>query len=115
MADVVLEGIVKGTPRRVFRPEYLEFHLVFSFEFRAAYYRKELAESDFVIGLSDLNRGISEIEVSLDGFDYTTISSNSILRAEVEVLNEAEPYISALHFFTTREGKEHRIFSYYES
>ena len=115
MADVVLEGIVKGPPRRVFRPQHLEFHLVFPFEFRVAYYRQELAESDFVVGLSDLKRGISEIEVSLDGFDYTKIRSNSIVRAEIEVLDEAEPYISALHFFVTREGKEHRILSYFES
>ena len=115
MVDVVLEGIVKGLPRRVFRPEHLEFHLVFPFEFRAAYYRQELAESDFVIGLSDLNRGVSEIEISLDGVDYTKISINSLVRAEIEVLDEAEPYISALHFFVTREGKEHRILSYFES
>ena len=115
MADVVLEGIVKGPPRKVFSPEYLEVHLVFPFEFKAAYYRQELAESNFVIGLSDLKRGVSEVEVSLEGFDYTTISSNSLLRAEIEVLDKAEPYISALHFFVTREGKEHRIFSYYES
>ena len=115
MTEAVLEGIVKGTPRIVFRSEYSKFHLEIPFEFKAAYYTEDVAESDFVIGLSDLKQGLSEIEVSLDGFDYTLIGNGSLVRAEVEILNNPEAYISALHFFMIREGKESRVLSYYES
>ena len=113
MSNFVLEGIVAGHAYFKFCHENSQESVVVPFEFKAAYYEEEIADSDYVIELNDINSGISEVEFSIPTYYYPKIDPGSILRMDFNVINN-KIYYEAVHIFKEKDGELKRVLSYFE-